>query len=218
MIVVHTGVTQYQWACTEPDEAGQRYVPSARDRDVLTGTTAEDQLSVYLLPQNLSEACYGRIVEIEYCYQYNTTMSGPAVFKWTVLISKKQLSSQNYRITDRIVIESHSNNTNCTEAGMCCDVTRVNRNLNLSSDFVFGVTGPSQGNTHNATLLGFHDALPQYLVNTVQQGAAGRNVSTLPSTPVCQRGLRMLWFVIGKKDWCNRIRTRSCINSLFTCS
>ena len=197
--IIDTGVAQYQWACTEPDEAGLRYIPDVRDRDLLTATTAEDQLNVYLLPQNLSEACYGRIVEIEYCYQYNTTMSGPAVFKWTVLISKQQLSSQNYRITDRIVIESHSNSTNCTKAGMCCDVTRVNRNLNLSINFVFGVTGPSQGNTHSATLLGFHEsASPQYHVNTVQQSGAGQNVSTLPSTPVVQRGLRMLWFVISK--------------------
>ena len=197
--IIYTGVAQYQWTCTEPDEAGLRYIPNVRDHDVLTATTAEDQLNVYLLPQNLSEACYGRIVEIEYCYQYSNTVSGPAVFNWTVLISKEQLSSQNYRITDRMVIESHSNSANCTKTGMCCDVTRVNRNLNLSRNFVFGVTGPSQGKTHSATLLGFHGALPQYQINTVQQSGAGQNVSTLPSTPVLQRGLRMLWFVIGKK-------------------
>ena len=34
-----TGVAQYQWACTEPDTAGRRYVPSARERNVDTATT-----------------------------------------------------------------------------------------------------------------------------------------------------------------------------------
>ena len=191
----------YQWACTEPNEAGQRYVPSARDRGAVTTGTLTEHLNIYPLPQNLSEACYGRIVEIEYCYQYDTTLIGPAVFKWTVLILEQQTMSQSeFTITDRIVIESHSNSANCTKAGMCCDVTRVNRNLNLSRNFIFGVTGPSQGNAHSATLLGFHEsASPQYHVNTVQQSGSGQNVSTLPSTPVLQRGLLMLWFVIGKK-------------------
>ena len=205
MIVVHAGVAVYQWACTEPDEAGLRYIPNVRDCDVSqTAVTAEDQLNVYLFPQNLSDACYGRIVEIEYCYQYSTTMIGPAVFNWTVLILEQQTMSQSgFTITDRIVIESHSNSANCTETGMCCDITRVSRNLNLLRNFVFGVTGPSQENTHSATLLGFHDtALPQYLVNTVLLYSAGLSLSvgsTLPTTPVAQRGLRMLWFVIGKK-------------------
>ena len=179
-------------------------MPSARDRGAVTTGTLTEHLNIYLLPQNLSEACYGRIVKLEYCYQYDTSVSGPAVFNWTVLILEQQtLSQSGFTIIDRIVIESHSNIANCIEVGMCCDVTRVNRNLNLSRNFIFGVTGPSQGNTHSALLLGFHEhTSPQYVVNTVLLSSDGLSLSvgsTLPSAQVDQRGLRMLWFVIGKK-------------------
>ena len=205
--VVHTGVAQYQWACTESDEAGLRYVPSARDRDVVTVDTAEDQLSVYHLPQNLCKACYGKVIKIQYCYRYNTMMTEPAVFNWTVLLLKEQNMSQiggqsMLRITDRIIIESHSNSINCTE-GICCDETRVNESLNLSNKNSFGVTGPSQGNIHSATLLGFADSLSKYQVNITLLNSAEYNLSvgstlTVRHDSVVPRGLRMLWFVIGK--------------------
>ena len=195
------GVAMYQWACTEPDESGQRYIPSVRDRDALTVDTAGEELNIYSLPKNLCEACYGRVVEIEYCYRYNNMMAGPAVFNWTVLILKQQsISQSSLTIRDIIAIESHSNSTNCTESGMCCDVTGVNRNLKLSRDFAFGVTGPSQGNTHSASLLGFHESQTQYRVNTTQISISGQTLlvcSRIHNAPVVQRGLHMLWFVLG---------------------
>ena len=66
---------------------------------------------------------------------------------------------------------------------------------------MFGVTGSAQGNTHGATLLGFHDSLTQYHVDTVHLSRAAVTLSVgsaVPSTPVVMRGLRTLWFVIGK--------------------
>ena len=40
-----TGVAQYEWACTAPNDAGQRYIPSERDRNVLTATTDGNTLN-----------------------------------------------------------------------------------------------------------------------------------------------------------------------------
>ena len=34
-----TGVAQYRWDCTAPNDAGQRYIPSERDRNVETAVT-----------------------------------------------------------------------------------------------------------------------------------------------------------------------------------
>ena len=68
-------------------------------------------------------------------------------------------------------------------------------------NLIFGVTESTQGNTHRATLLGYHDALPQYWVATVLLNKAGLTLSvgsTVSSAPVAQRGLRMLWFIVGK--------------------
>ena len=53
----------------------------------------------------------------------------------------------------------------------------------------------------DSTLLGFADVLPQYGVETTQLPKAGLSLSvgsTVPRVPVVQRGLRMLWFVIGE--------------------
>ena len=84
----------------------------------------------------------------------------------------------------------------------CCEVKNIT-SFNLPVNFVFGVTRSAQGNTHEATLLGFHQALSQYLVDTVvlYRTAVTLTVGSLlmPSTPVIpNRGLRMLWLVIGK--------------------
>ena len=71
----------------------------------------------------------------------------------------------------------------------------------LPANFVFGMVGPAQGNTRGASLLGFHPSLSQYSVNTVLLTRAAVTLSVgsaVPSTPVVMRGLRMLWFVIGK--------------------
>ena len=93
---------------------------------------------------------------------------------------------------------------NCTSSGgqvTCCDVTNI-ESFDVPMNLIFGVTESAQGNTPGATLLGYADALPQYRVNTVLlDKAVVTNLSvgsTVPSSPVVQRGLRMLWFVIGK--------------------
>ena len=110
-------------------------------------------------------------------------------------------------ITNVYVIQSHPrlvSSENCTDivGGQvtCCDVTHI-RSFVLPMNFIFGVTEAAQGNTHGATLLGFSDTLSQYLVDTMLQGKAGLSLSigsTVPRVQALQRGLRMLWFVIGK--------------------
>ena len=198
VLILYTGSAMYKWNCTEPDADGWRYIPSVRDRNVLTATTVGNRLNIYQLPANLCENCYGRIVAIEFCYQFSTTERGPAMFNWTVLILAK--SGSHFVILDTISIESCSDVANCSESGKCCDVTNVTIHLNLTRKFTFGVTESSQGNTHSASLLGYHDTLPQYRVGTVQLNNAGLSLSigsTVPNVPVVQRGLRQLWFVVG---------------------
>ena len=157
---------------------------------------------------SLNEHCSGEVTAIEYCYRYDVSGAGEAVFNWTVLILE-DAGSSNFRITNTYAIESRPNSSSSVNCGNvnsgrkdCCDVDQINGFGNLPVNFVFGVTGSSQGNTHSATLLGFYDILQQYQVNTVLLNSAGHSLSvgsTLPSVPVDQRGLRMLWFVIGKK-------------------
>ena len=180
-------------------------MPSVRNRDVLTTATSANEINIYEVDA-LNEACSGEVTAIEYCYRYDVSGAGEAVFNWTVLILE-DTGASNFMITNSYAIESHLNSSssvNCSAASSgrkdCCDVDQIN-GFNLPDNFVFGVTGPSQGNTHSATLLGFHDTVTQYVVNTTQLARAGPTLSegsTVPSTPVVQRGLRMLWFVIGK--------------------
>ena len=171
-----------------------------------TATTNTDVIFIYNLG-SLNEDCSGEVTAIEYCYRYDVSGAGEAVFNWTVLILKNSGSS-NFRITNTYTIESRpdsSSSVNCGDVSNgrkdCCDVDQINGYGNLPVNFVFGVTGSSQGNTHSATLLGFSDSLPRYWVNTIQM-ARSRQIlsvgSTLPSTPGALRGLRMLWFVIGR--------------------
>ena len=80
-----TGAAQYQWTCTEPDDDGRRYIPSVRDRGELTVGTQAEVLYVYHVG-NLTENCHGEVTAIEYCYQYDSSGEGEAVFNWTVLI------------------------------------------------------------------------------------------------------------------------------------
>ena len=203
------GGAQYQWNCTEPDNQGRRYIPSVRGRGELTDTTSPSELNVYHVG-NLTENCHGEVNAIEYCYQYNNSGEGEAVFNWTVLILESE-SSGNFRITNLHIIESHPNSLNaenCTEGkgtGLrrCCDMKSVNSFI-LPIDFVFGVTASAQGNTHGATLLQFADALPQYHIHTVLliRDAITLSVgSTIPNTSVVMSGLRMLWFVTGKYNY-----------------
>ena len=156
--------------------------------------------------ESLNGNCLGEVSAIEYCYQYTVSGQGVAVFNWTVLILKNS-QGDNLMITNLYVIDScpdslDSGSCMNTSNGMrrCCDVEQIS-GFNLSVDFVFGVTGPSQGNTHSASLLGYHKSLSQYLVDTLQHNSAGLSLSlgsTIPRITTIQRSLRMLWFVVGK--------------------
>ena len=64
------------------------------------------------------------------------------------------------------------------------------------------MTESAQGNTHGAALLGSHDTVSQFRVDTIQQNKAGLNLSvdstimsTVPVNPLL--GLPYLWFVVG---------------------
>ena len=71
-------------------------------------------------------------------------------------------------------------------------------------NFVFGVTESPPGNTHNAKLLRFADAFLDSLVDTRlvsraidQNLSIGSSIAYINQQPP-QRGLLLLWFVIGK--------------------
>ena len=90
---------------------------------------------------------------------------------------------------------------NCTNTEtICCDVTSI-ESFEQPMSLIFGVTESSQGNTHSALLLGF-SAMPQYTVDTIIMSKDGLSLSVGSSisnnSPAFPRGLRMLWFVIGK--------------------
>ena len=177
----------------------------------MTSTTSVNTLNVYSV-ENLNQNCVGEVSAIEYCYHYSVGQ-GQAVFNWTVLILEN-LPGNRFMITNLYVIDSRPDsldsgscmNTNNGQMRKCCDVEQIS-GFNLSVNFVFGVTGHSQGNTHSASLLGFSDALPQYRVDTTLLSSADLSLSigsTVPSVPVVQRGLRMLWFVIGELRMCKK--------------
>ena len=199
ILIPYTGSAMYMWNCTEPDADGLRYIPGVRDRNVDTANTVGNELNIYQLLPNLCDDCYGRVVAIEYCYQFSTTEKGPAVFNWTVLIMDPNENDSRFTILDTISIESCSDDANCSETGKFCDVTNSFTHLNLTRKFAFGVTESSQGNTHSASLLGYHEGQSEYLVNTVQQDRAGRPLSvgsTVANNSLVWRGVRMLWFVV----------------------
>ena len=197
-------VCQYQWGCTPPDHNGQRYIPNERDRNAPSVTTDGNSLHIYRVP-NLDASCYGPVTAIEYCYRYSTTAgSGQPTFNWTVLIledtGNEFMINSIYDITSRLPVNSE----NCTNDGQvrtCCDRTNI-EGFDLSmSNFTFGVTESAQGNTHEAALLEFSAALPQYRVNVLQFPRADVTLSI--GSPINSRsagpgGIRMLWFVIGK--------------------
>ena len=158
---------------------------------------------------DLSASCYGLVTAIEYCYRYtNNDGSGQATFNWTVLILE-DTGSNDFVINNKHFIVSHPSggSATCTSGGGsstdCCDVTTI-ESFDLPMNFIFGVTESAQGNTHSATLLGYFETQEQFqfTVSTIQ--VAKDNILTLPvgstvpqgAAPV--RGLRMLWFIIGK--------------------
>ena len=155
----------------------------------------------------MNQNCLGEVSAIEYCYQYTVGGQGEAIFNWTVLILENS-QGDNFMITNLYAIDSRPDSLDsgsCMDInnGMrrCCDVEQIS-GFDLPVDFMFGVTGPSQGNTHSASLLGCHESLSQYIVDTQQRVSDGLSLSvgsTLSNDiQVVQRGLRQLWFVIGK--------------------
>ena len=193
---------QYQWACTEPDGNGEWYIPSERDCNAPSVTTGDNLLHIYCV-SNLDASCYSPVTAIEYCYRYsNNAGSGHPLFNWTALILED--TGSNLRISSIYVLHSLGSrgSASCTNSGnqvTCCDVTNIDRFDLPMPNFIFGVTESAQGNSHNAALLGFADALPQYQVDTILLNKAGLTLSvgsTLSSASTLKRGLRMLWFVI----------------------
>ena len=203
MFWITTAFCQYQWGCTEPDGNGERYIPSERDRNAPSVTTGDNLLHIYRVP-NLDASCYGPVTAIEYCYRYsNNAGSGHPMFNWTALILED--TGSNLRISSIYVLHSLGSrgSASCTNSGnqvTCCDVTNIDRFDLPMPNFIFGVTESAQGNSHNAALLGFADALAQYQVDTILLNKAGLTLSVgsaVSSAPTLKRGLRMLWFVIG---------------------
>lgn len=205
---ISSGDARYNWACTKPGDDGKWYIPSITDHSGFeTANTDGKQLNIYRLPPDISEDCYGTVVAIKYCYKHNITADDVLfTFNWTVLILQESNLNNRpcFRILDTITIQSCSvANKECTE--MCCDTTKV-AGINLSRNLTFGITESSQGNTPGATLLGFHETkYPEYRVDTlILSKSAGMNLSVGTLIPIPEvepnRGLRMLWFVVGKLD------------------
>ena len=222
LVIIITGIgaiAQYHWNCSVPDDRGERYIPGIQrgfgsPSDLLTEVvtiqaTAGGSLTMYRV-QNLNADCTREAVTaIEFCYQYTDTVGpGEPVFNWTVVILEE---TNVFTITRMMVIESHPNeldDNDCTNVGeggqvVCCDRKDISSfNFQRSDMFIFGVTESAQGNTHGATLLGVHESQAEYRVDTLMSSVDKQSISvgsTLPRPGSGdQRGLRLLWFVIGK--------------------
>ena len=175
-----------------------------RIRDTRSTTTTPDNvLHIYRVP-TLDTSCYGPVTAIEYCYRYSqaTAGGGQVTFSYTVLIFED--TGNNFLINSTYTIQSRGSvdSPHCDSSGnevTCCDVTNIEIFI-LPSNFIFGVISSAQGNTNGVTLLGFHES--EYGVDavlrrrdevTLSVGSTIRNIEATAS-----RGLRMLWFVIGK--------------------
>ena len=203
-----TAVCQYQWNCTGPNKNGQWYIPSVTDRNVQTTMTLSYGTALFIYRiSNLNASCYGPVTAIEYCYRYSIAGSGQPMFNWTVFILEDN-GSNNFVINGTYVIHSRGSmdSASCTSSGdqvTCCDLTSIS-SFDLLTSLTFGVIESIQGNSHGATLLGFHDSLAQYRVSTIVFSRDGLNYLSvgssleIPDNSVYQGGLRMLWFVIGK--------------------
>ena len=184
-------------------------MPSVMRDSVTKVATTANEINIFRV-ENLNQDCSGEVTAIEYCYLYDLPGGvGEIVFRWTVLILE-DTGAGNFRITNSYTVESRPNSSSSVHCSAgdksgrinCCDSEQINGFI-FSVNFVYGVIGPSQGNTYGASLLGVHDtALPQYQVNTIiVLRSAGQTLSvgsTLPSGSIERKGVRMLWFVIGK--------------------
>ena len=169
-----------------------------------TSTTPDDELYIYRVP-TLDASCYGPVTAIEYCYRYSQAVaeSGQATFSYTVLILED--TGNNFLINSTYTIQSHGSmgSPHCNNSGdqvTCCDVTNI-ENFILPSNFIFGVIQSAQGNTNGVTLLGFHRT--EYGVDVGLLNRVGLTLSvgsTIRSGGTVLRGIRMLWFVVGKHE------------------
>lgn len=163
--------------------------------DIDTEPIAGGTLLIYPVT-SLSSTCYGTVTAIEYCYRF--TGVNQTMLDWTVFILED--SSNGFTINHRHNIQAHGSlsSANCTSSTTgvtCCNRTSI-ENFNLSMNFAFGVT-----DSRGATLLGVHTEVRQYTVNVMLLNKNDFNLSvghTIPRTPMEQRGIRMLWFIIGK--------------------
>ena len=133
---------------------------------MLTSTTDGNLVNTYRVQNYVNPVdCSGEVTAIEYCYQYTTVGWEEPVFNWTVVVLEE---TNVFTITKIIAIESRPNSlheedcepvSGLPEIIKCCDRDNIiSLNLQINNNFVFGVTESTQGNTHNATLLGFHEA------------------------------------------------------------
>ena len=200
-----------------PDDNGERYIPDVEidfERNIELELTAGDVVNIYRV-QNLNSDCTGEVTAIEFCYRYSTAGQGEPVFNWTVLILEE--NSDSFTITRIITIESHPNllaADHCINihGGQteCCDREDFS-SFSVVTDnsfmFIFGVTDSTQGNTHEATLLGAHDSEAEYRVDTLRIPTGGQTIAvgfTLTKPLQGQQlGLRLLRFVIGKLHACS---------------
>ena len=152
--------------------------------------------------KDIDEDCHGIVTAIEYCYQYTCSMAG-AVFNWTVLILDDVESTFNitkiYNIESVNRINGDSRHEQCTQ----CDRKEINDLEFPRGGFTFGVAEAPHQNNSNTTLLGFPDSLSQYTVKTILLNRDRVTFTIGSSVPKdidgeVQRGLRMLWFVVGK--------------------
>ena len=128
-------------------------------------------------------------------------MGGQVNFSYTVLILED--TGNNFLINRTYTIQSRGSvgSPHCDRSGdqvTCCDVRNI-ENFILPSNFIFGVIQSAQGNTNGVTLLGFHHT--EYGLDVELLNRAGLNLSvgsTIRNGLTHLRGIRMLWFVVGK--------------------
>ena len=215
LMTIVGAIAQYTWNCSTPDEHGVRYIPEvSRDsiygNNVVISTTRGDVVNVYQV-QPLNADCYGEVITIEYCYQYDTNdATGEAVFNWTVLIFE-ETNETVLTIREVYVLVSSPSSLSegvCVDIGggtaNCCDREMI-QGFDVRGNFIFGVTESAQGNTAGATLLDFFSSgniQPEYRVSWLRSSKDGQSLAVgstlIGGDDVGLGSLRMIWFAVGK--------------------
>ena len=158
--------------------------------------------------KGIDESCYNRsVTAVEFCYKYNVSGGGEPYFNWTVLILDDG-GSGPFTITQLFSIESRPGDLRESDEACgtvsggrqhCCYKQLLTRPFTLDTNFAFGVTESARGNTYDTELLAFHHSV--YAVDSVKLNRAEVTLSVGSSVrrdATLSRGLRMLWFVVGK--------------------